>query len=311
MPYAGKTMMGRDVCEIVQWTKLDDGTRPLAQRRTEALAVLGGESAFSVGAYHDNPVLTSGRFAIREDLRSVIVEEPWRMEGKTVAETLLDIAKEARAEAAKVAGHSSDSPTFTSRDCGLGQINIPWRLVGTETETNLRTESKDPLIYKPVARKNIQAVAALYTSPWIFPSGHRGWREWQAWVAALTGWCWYPEFYCWHRDANGQPVGPWVPTGRFLQKAIRAVVNHDLLIAKKWTDPRKAVEAGERLAEIYGVTKGELAYDAKKFVYWKYPTAPTSPPADPWAAYPKRNDGRSPLSVMVEKGTELHPELAP
>src|SRR5690348_1133743 len=41
-----------------------------------------------------------------------------------------------------------------SRDCGLFQISIPASKIGTAVEAGLRTESKDPDVYMPIALEN-------------------------------------------------------------------------------------------------------------------------------------------------------------
>src|ERR1051326_1341823 len=59
-----------------------------------------------------------------------------------------------------------DNITVLSRDCGLFQINIENKYIGTTVEDNLRTESTDPAVYEPIARNNTDAAYRLYETPW-------------------------------------------------------------------------------------------------------------------------------------------------
>lgn len=188
---------------------------------------------------------------------------------------------------------------WTSRDLGLGQISAPARLCSPDpykpsaAELKLRTFDKDPAVYLPVVRRNIEAMRGLYAGPWVFGDGKHEPRQWQPWVAYTSGWALYPEAWCWHHDAvSGKPFGPWVATGRYLHKAIRAVANWHLLVEKDMGS-NEALHEAERLADVYGITRGVLSYDKAKWVYWTFPLAPPEPPANPADAYPKRNDGRS------------------
>lgn len=179
---------------------------------------------------------------------------------------------------------------ITSRDCGIPQINIRAQAVGTSDEFSLRTESLDVAVYIPVAAHACEIAARLYQEPWI-RDGQTTIREWQPWVAYTSGWALYPEAWVWHR-AEGKPIGPWIATGRYLHQAIRAVANWHLYTKKDlMTDA--ALAEGERLANIYGVTKGSLMYSSTRGVYWRYPPVPNDPPVDPVAEYPQKNDGRS------------------
>lgn len=174
-----------------------------------------------------------------------------------------------------------------SRDCGLMQISIPARLIGTTTEFGLRTPSLEPDEYLEVAKANILAAYKLYTQPWI-RNGKQDIRRWQPWVAYTTGWAMFGEPWVW-KQTDGEPTGPWVETGRFLHKAIRGVANWHLLIAKDM-NADEAFQEAVRLADVYGA-KGTLLYNDKSFVYWTFPKAPVAPPADGVGPRPERNEG--------------------
>ncbi len=184
--------------------------------------------------------------------------------------------------------YDPDNNAFLSRDCGLFQINIQARYVGTQTEADLRTESMDAVEYKRVATNNVMAAYRLYTTPWI-RDGKQDIRKWQPWVAYTSGWAMFPEAWVWHQE-DGEPVGPWVPTGRYLHQAIRAVANWHLLIAKDM-DREEAVAEAKRLASYWNIKDGTILYSDRNAVYWKYPTKPTAPPVDGVGPRPKSNNG--------------------
>jgi hypothetical protein len=189
---------------------------------------------------------------------------------------------------------NTDGQVLTSRDCGLMQINIPAQDIGTSHEDSLRTESLDESVYLPVVKHNVEIALELYNTPMvrIRPDGTRytDKRRWQPWVAYTSGWAMFPEWYTWHQDASGNPVGPWLATGRYVQRAIRAVANWHLLI-KKDMDSDEALAEAKRLAKLFKVTAGELRYNDRNKVYWVAPPAPTNPPADGVGPRPISNDG--------------------
>jgi hypothetical protein len=181
-----------------------------------------------------------------------------------------------------------DGDFLVSRDCGAMQINIPASAIGTELENSLRTASTDPVVYVPVAEHNFRVGRALYDQP-MTRDGKPGWRRWQPWVAYTSGWAMFPEWWVWHQ-VNGVPAGPWMPSGRFVQQAIRAVANWHLLIAKDM-DVKAALAEAERLAEKFNVTTGILDYSVRNAVFWHIPPHPTSPPLDGVGPRPVPNDG--------------------
>lgn len=181
-----------------------------------------------------------------------------------------------------------DSGVATSRDCGLMQISIPAREVGTSVEAVLRTEDLDPSVSTYVAAGNVDAAYHLYEQPWT----GRPIRRWQPWVAYTTGWATFPGWWTWHQ-VEGQPVGPWVPTGRYLQKAIVGISNYHLLIAKDRT-----VDEAVALAESYSThfsVAGEVYASEPKVgppaLAWRLPPRPEGPPADGVGPRPIPNDG--------------------
>lgn len=230
-PYAGKVLMPREIAAETHryWSNYE---------LTKAIAVAMGESAGSLGAWHDN-----------------LAPDGW---------------------------------TLLSRDCGLFQINLPASQVGTQSEFSLRTEDISPAVWGPVLRNNVDHAYALYTTPW-FRNDQLDMRRWQPWVAYTTGWATFPEFWVWHQDASGNPVGPWLRTGRYIQQAIVGQMNYHILILKDW-DPVAALYYGRRYAYHFGVhakltiTKyGTLAFIA--------PPMPTAPPLDGIGPRPIPNDG--------------------
>ncbi len=289
MPYAGHTLMEREVAMLAPAVTSADGTSPFLNRKVELVATADAESHLSAGAWHDNPAASRGLAAAAEltdglrrvlaveppPLRELIGAEPWRMEGRSVLDALVDIRRARTVSAAD----------YASRDCGIMQINIPWREVGTAREEQLRTTSSDRDTYMRVALNNLRAAADLYRQAWT--GGRR--REWQPWVAYTTGWALYPEAWVWSRVTPGT----WVATGRYLHKAIRGVANAHWKLGN--LSLAGAHAEAERLAGIFGITRGDLLRDETRGVYWRYPPKPTQPGTA--ADYPKPNDGRSYLSV--------------
>jgi hypothetical protein len=180
------------------------------------------------------------------------------------------------------------SGRVASRDCGLFQINIPSSQIGTQAESNLRTESLDPADYMPVAKWNVDAAYRLWARPWT-RDGKKDYRRWQPWVAYSSGWAMFPESWVWHQQ-DGEPVGPWIPTGRYLHKACRAVANWHLLINGS-LDIEGAKAECKRLLDQYGATDCGVSYSDRQAVYVVYPPKPTSPPEDGVGPRPKENDG--------------------
>lgn len=113
-----------------------------------------------------------------------------------------------------------------SRDIGLFQINIPASAVGTAVEEDLYD-----------IENNLNRARSLYDN--------RGWQPWFGWVngyATSTEW--------WHWSDTKKL---WVPTGRYLHRAVRGVAN------------------------FYAVHFG---LEPRPFTdYWKIPDKPTEPPA--------------------------------
>ena len=228
MPYAGKTLLPREIAELCApyW-----GGAGLVK----AVATCLGESHGSIGAWHDN----------------------------------LD-----------------DSGKIKSRDCGIFQVNIPARAVGTADEDNLRTESMDPMIWRPVAEGNVAEAHNLYNQPWT-RNDKPAKREWQPWVAYTTGWATFPEWWVWARPT----LDHWAATGRYVQQAIVGVANYHLLIAKD-RNPEQAVFQASQFQKTFKV-KGELGYDSDRGVvkWMSHPSKPAEPPADGIGPRPRPNDG--------------------
>lgn len=180
-----------------------------------------------------------------------------------------------------------------SRDCGLPQISIAYSANPTqkmlEEEASLRTESKDPDVYKPILANSVLRAREMYLTPWR-RNGQIDIRRWQAWAAYTSGWATFPEWWVWEHM-----VGPWVPTGRYIQGATVGVANYHLLI-KKDMSFAEALERAESLASQFHI-EGVLGKKTSKtypkgFVQWlSHPPKPTEPPADGVGPRPKPNDG--------------------
>lgn len=180
------------------------------------------------------------------------------------------------------ANHLNGTPP-TSEDCGLMQINIAGPEIGGPVEAALMTNSHDPAIWTPVAEANVARAARLYAE-----------RHWQPWVAYTTGWATFPEWWVWHQNAQGKPIGPWLQTGRYIQRALIGVANYHLVIAKDLT-PLKGLELARSLATHFGV-KGEIKTTGlldERIVGWsEIPVRPVAPPLDGFGPRPTENSGR-------------------
>lgn len=187
--------------------------------------------------------------------------------------------------------YKSDGTTLSSRDCGLFQINIPASQVGSDVESDLRTESLDPMIYIPVKQANAYRAYEMYNRAWM-RDGDQDIRRWQAWVAYTTGWATFPEFWVW-RHVNGVPEGPWVATGRFIQRAIAAQMNLHLVIMKDWNETQ-ALYYAKRYAKNFKVNSKPFIKRPKSgpaVVAFEVPAKPVNPPADGVGPRPVPNNG--------------------
>jgi hypothetical protein len=181
-----------------------------------------------------------------------------------------------------------------SRDCGVYEFNIPASQIGTLAEDALRTELLDPTIYEPVWDHSVSLAWDYYNSPWT-RNGHNDIRRWQAWAAYTTGWATFPHSWVWHHDADGNGVGPWVPTGRYIFKAIAGQMNNMIVNEKLWT-PEVALGFGDKYAAHFGIQDGSTLFFrtdnfGNQILDWHYPAKPDSPPADGSGPYPVDNDG--------------------
>jgi hypothetical protein len=188
-----------------------------------------------------------------------------------------------------------DKGARISRDCGLFQNNIVARLVGTPTEASLRTESLDKAVWEPVVKSNVRWAYSLWSTKSVFRDDKLDYRRWQPWVAYTSGWATFNLLYAWHRDREGNPVGPWVPTGRYLPNAIRGVANWHLLTAKDM-DKDEALEfARHQSYNVWGISETDCrwAYDSLRAVYYVPGPKPVQPPTEETNyGYPMKNDGR-------------------
>lgn len=174
----------------------------------------------------------------------------------------------------------TDGVTLLSEDCGIMQVNVRAADVGGARATQLLT---DPVYNVGEARK-------LYDAPWI-RDGVTDKRRFEPWVSYTSGWATFPEFWVWHQEA-GVPVGPWVPTGRYIQKAIAGVANWHSLIEQDMT-PEEALVFAQGRADVFGVkVKPTFAYkNGLPIVTFIAPKRPTNPPADGIGPRPVENSG--------------------
>lgn len=87
----------------------------------------------------------------------------------------------------------------TSRDVGLMQINIPAADIGTSVEKDL---------YDVTA--NVTRARAMYVQ-----------RGWEPWYGYTNGYATSTDWWHWSTTRSA-----WVPTGRYLHRAIRGVANY-------------------------------------------------------------------------------------
>ena len=180
------------------------------------------------------------------------------------------------------------------KDCGVPQIHISYAEPPTREqireESTLRTESLDSVVYEPVVTESFRRARELYDQGWT-RDGKPDKRRWQPWVAYTSGWATFPEFWIWEHK-----IGPWVPTGRYIQNALVGVANYHLL-TKKDMNIVEALERAESLAEQFHVVLGRLGVKKSKgfpdgFVGWvEIPAKPTAPPEDGTGRRPIPNSG--------------------
>lgn len=184
--------------------------------------------------------------------------------------------------------HDNGDPP-ASRDCGLMQINVPARLIGSDAELELRTEATTANDIARVARANVLAGYHLYEQPWVRqPQDGADIRRWQPWVAYTTGWATFPSSWVWHQ-VEGKPVGPWLPTGRYLHQAIVGVANFHLVLAKDKELP-VALAMARAAAEHFHLD-AEMYATARQRVTFRVGAKPPGPPADGLGPRPEPNNG--------------------
>jgi len=248
---------------------------------TKAIAVSLGESAGSLGAWHDNQAMLSSC-----DVGQIVAnpELYYKME------VVNPVTGRVKLEDGTPELRPPESMVIVSRDCGLYQINIPAAQIGEDMEQSLRTTSLDSDVYDAVRDYNIMRADALYHSPWSRPGDTPDIRLWQPWVAYTKGWATFPEWWIWHQDADGNPTGPWTKTGRYIHRAIAGQMNLHLVILKDWTE-KQALYYGKRYAAHFGVTQGKLIIKNDIVQWGDIPPAPSSPPADGVGQRPIENNG--------------------
>jgi hypothetical protein len=180
---------------------------------------------------------------------------------------------------------STDGTHIVSRDCGWMEHSIDASLIGTAQEAALRSVSTDPAVYTPVVDTGARLTWEKYNQPWT-RNGRRDIRRWQPWFAYTLGWATFPEWWVWEHG-----VGPWVSTGRYVQRAICGVANHWLV--HRGAQPSEALQIAVGLQGTFKV-KGTLEFSQKRrIVIWSVvPGKPSKPPADGVGPRPIQNDGR-------------------
>jgi hypothetical protein len=294
MPYAGKAMMPRDVArEARQSDGKDWGW--LNYELTKAVAVSNAESHCYLGAYHDNIAtpLAAALERVSEDgqdspLKASLYE---RYGPPSVDRDADDLSKSA---ADRMHLTADAGGQVLSRDCGIYQFNIPANEIGSDAEFALRTESRVPSEYMPVFQTSVRKAWDYYNTSWR-RGGKPDIRRWQAWAAYTSGWATYPRSWVWHHDENGNGVGPWVQTGRYIFNAIAGQMNNLIVNEKLWS-PETAMQFGNKYATHFGITLSDgklgLGKDSlgNMILRWTFPDAPKLPPIGA-ADYPVPNDG--------------------
>jgi len=175
-----------------------------------------------------------------------------------------------------------DGATLLSEDCGLMQINVNAKDIPSPREERLFTD----------AAYNVAEGRQLYDAP-MTRDGKPDKRRFQPWVAYTSGWATFPEFWTWHQE-NGVPVGPWVPTGRYIQKAIAGVANWHQIIAETMT-AAEALAFAEVMGGRFGVPVLPVLVTQKttgfRLVTFTAPRRPAAPPADGVGPRPVPNSG--------------------
>lgn len=180
-----------------------------------------------------------------------------------------------------------------SRDCGIYEFNIPARDIGSDREFSLRTESHDPMEYEPVWDTSVALAKEYYDSRWN-RDGKIDIRRWQAWAGYTSGWATFPYAWIWHQ-VDGEPVGPWVPVGRYIFRAIAGQMNNLIVNEKIWT-PENGLFYAKRYAEHFGIQDGSFPLIVtdrlgNKIISWAYTDTPLKRPADGIGPRPVPNDG--------------------
>ncbi len=256
--------MARSICK----TCYDTGWHDIDLIKITGTAL--GECRGSVGAFNLNAVPASAVLA-RDwqgpDWKVRLASDVDKDTGVLLADTVY---------AAKNVG--PNVLVVPGKDCGLLQINIDVRKMGTEYEHRL--------LHEPDF--NAHEGRLLFDEP----GPNNGKRRFGPWVAYTSGWVMFPEWWTWHQK-DDIPVGPWVPTGRFVHRAVRGwanfqVMNRGLLLPI-------ALEAANRHATKFGI-KGAVLVEGKfpelAAIDWTpVPYKPLLPPADGIGPRPKKNTG--------------------
>jgi hypothetical protein len=187
------------------------------------------------------------------DLAELAHNQGWH--GLDLVRMVATILSESQGYVAAYHDNLDSGGAVVSRDCGLAQINIAGRLIGSDEESKLRS---DPVY-------NLQRAWELFTAAWTGGTT----RRFQPWAGYTSGWAMFPEWYIW-----SQTDLVWKPTGRYLHRATRGVGNF---------------YARELGVDLHGINLDwRLLASAKS----SEPIMPTSPPTDGVGPRPTPNNGQ-------------------
>jgi len=247
-------------------------------QRVKALATEIAESKLFVGAFNNNLRLLKtcsvGQVVLNPELGQ-------RM-------TVLDPAKgKVQFDDGTIEFHPPESEVVTTRDLGLFQINVAASRL-EDLEPLLWTDSDNPTDWARVARYNVATAHSLWT-----------YRRFQPWVAYTSGWATWNSWWVYRHQINPETgeleaVGPWVATGRYLQKSILGWANFHLLVRHDKTAAGALAFAKKQQAKWN--VQGELGLKPNDqhqlAVAWlSFPPKPTEPPADGHGPRPVPNNG--------------------
>lgn len=203
MPFDGKQLLPWEIAELAHrhgWRDLD---------LVKIVATALGESKGYTQAYNDN-VRELHEVKRGTEVR-IAIERP---DGTFAPGRLFKVGAEKLPSSTKV---------IISRDCGIFQISIQAKYVGTQVERDL---------YNP--EHNIRAARRLFDTRITL----RKRRRFQPWYAFTKGWATFPGRWVWSLKQE-----EWILTGEYMHKAVRGVAN---FYARRLGYPDNLVELNPR-----------------------------------------------------------------